>query len=315
MAISNDELLRKATFDTGAFGGVGDAPLAVEQVKQFIELMTAEQAMLPSVKTVTHSAPKWQESVIDFSGRIAKPGTEGTRLSAGDRTAPTTGIVELDTHLIRAEVPVTDEVMEDNVAGQALQNSLERLIADRMGYDLEELFINGDLTSADPYLAQFDGWVVQAKNDGNAVDAAALGQDYQTIMRKLITALPDRHKRRLESDGKFWVPKRVETLYRDALANRETGLGDMSLTANGELRYQGIRMVGVPNLAIDGSDLSHIILGHGPNFYAGYQRRMRFESFRDPREGVTSFLVTCRVDAKIAVPEAVAIAYDVDCAV
>lgn len=315
MALPNDELLQKAVFDTSAFGGAGEAPLAVEQVAQFIELLTAEQTMLPDVRTVSSNAPKWQESIIDFSGRIAKPGVSGTRLQSSDRTAPTTGLVEMNTVLIRAEVPVVDEVYEDNVAGPALQGSLERLIADRFGYDLEELFINGDTDhGSDAYLAQLDGWVKQALDGGHAVDATSLGQDYQTIFRQLINSLPDRHKRRLETDGRFYVPKRVETLYRDALANRETGLGDMSLTAAGELRYQGIIIKGVPNMAID-TNASHIMLAHAANLYAGYQRAMRFETFRDPREGATSFLITARVDAKIAVPDAVAIAHDVDVAV
>lgn len=314
MALPNDELLAKAVFDTGAFGGVGEAPLAIEQVGQFIELLTAGQDILPGVRTVSHTAPKWQESIIDFAGRIAKPGVQGTRLSSGDRSAPTTGLVEMNTVLIRAEVPVVDEVYEDNTAGQGIQGSLDRLIADRFGYDLEELFLNGDTGSGDPYLAQLDGWKKQALDSGHSVDASSLGQDYQTIMRQLINSLPDRHKRRLETEGVFYVPKRVETLYRDALANRETGLGDMSLTGNGELKYQGIAMQGVANMSIS-SNLSHIMLAHKSNLYAGYQRKMRFETFRDPREGATSFCITARVDAKIAVPDAVAIAHDVDVAV
>jgi hypothetical protein len=35
------------------------------------------------------------------------------------------------------------------------------------------------------------------------------------------------------------------------------------------------------------------------------------EQFRDPREGVTSFIVTTRIDARIAVAKATAIAYNV----
>lgn len=314
MALPNDELLAKAVFDTGAFGGVGEAPLAIEQVGQFIELLTAGQDMLPGVRTVSHTAPKWQESIIDFAGRIAKPGVSGSRLGSGDRSAPTTGLVELNTVLIRAEVPVVDEVYEDNVAGDGIQGSLDRLIADRFGYDLEELFLNGDTASGDAYLAQLDGWKKQALTGGHTVDASTLGQDYQTIMRQLINSLPDRHKRRLEAEGVFFVPKRVETLYRDALANRETGLGDMSLTGNGALTYQGIGIKGVANMAI-AANKSHIMLAHNSNLYAGYQRKMRFETFRDPREGATSFCITARVDAKIAVPDAVAIAHDVDVAV
>ncbi len=311
MSMSNEELLAKAAvFDTSAIGGAGQAPLHVEQVSQFIELMTAGQDMLPDVRTVMSSAPKWQESIIDFAGRIAYGGTEGTRATTGQRSAPTTGIVEMNTVLMKAEVPVTDEVLEDSVAGPALANSIERLIADRFGFDLEDLFINGDTGSATAFYANLDGWLVQAANDGNVVSASSLGQDYQSVFKQLILALPDRFKRRLESDGAFYVPKRLETLYRDILSNRETVGGDVYLTQNNELRYQGILIKGVANIAITAGspDTSSILLAHKSNLYAGYQRAMKFETYRDPREGAMSFVVTSRVDAKIAVPTAVSVA-------
>jgi hypothetical protein len=311
MGISTEELLQKAVFDTTAFGGAGEAPLAIEQVTTFIELMTAGQDMLPLVSTKTSNAPKWQESILDFAARIAKPGVQGVRLTTGDRSIPVTGLVEMNTVLLRAEIPVADEVWEDNVAGQALRGSLETLIADRMGFDVEELMVNGDLSSGDAYLALLDGWVVQATNDGNVVSASADGQDYMSIFRKLKLALPNRFKRRIEVDGAYFVPTVVETLYRDLLSNRETAsLGDLSLTTANILQWQGIPVVGVANLAVTAGtpDTSNFILGHKQNFYAGYQRRITAETFRDPREGAMSFVLTARVDAKIAVPSAVAIA-------
>lgn len=314
MALSNEELLQKAVFDTSGFGGAGEAPLAIEQVTQFIELMTAGQDMLPDVVTKTSSAPKWQESIIDFSGAIAKPGVSGARLASGDRSAPTTGIVEMNTVLIRAEVPVVDEVLEDNVSGPALAGSIERLIADRFGFDIEDLFINGVAGSGGTLLDLLDGWVQRATDDGNVVAASAFGQDYQTLFKEMILAMPVRFLRRLETDGAFYVPKRMEYMYRDILASRETPGGDVYLTNTGELRYQGILIKGVANLNITAGspDTANVVLGHKSNFYAGYQRAMKFETWRDPREGAMSFIVTARVDAEIAVPSATVVATSVN---
>ncbi len=315
MAISNDELLAKAVFDTSAIGGVGEAPLAIEQVTQFIELMTAGQDMLPDVQTKTSSASKWQESIIDFAGRIAYPGVSGTRNTSGQRSAPTTGIVEMNTVLLRAEVPVVDEVLEDNVAGPALAGSIERLIADRFGFDIEEMFINGIFVpTAVTSLDLLDGWLFQAQQLGNVVAASTYGQDYQTVFKEMILAMPLRFLRRLEQDGAFYVPKRVEYIYRDILAGRETVGGDVYLTNSGELRYQGILIKGVANNAVTAGspDTATFLLGHKSNFYAGYQRAMKFETFRDPREGAMSFVVTARVDAKIAVPSATVAATSVN---
>lgn len=323
--LTPEALLQKAVLNvtgpggdigTADFGGANQAPLSVEQVTQFIELMSAQQVMLPDVRTVTSSASKWQESIISFSDRITHGGTEATRLSASDREKPTTGLVEISTVLLRAEVPVSDEVFEDNVAGQNLVNSLERLIADRFGFDIEDLLVNGDTGSGDPYLALLDGWLKQSEAGGNTVDGSTYGKDYQAIFKSLIQAIPHRFLRNLRAQGRFYVPQTTEFEYRDILASRGTALGDLMLTQDGELRYQGILIKGVPSFAIaDPADTSSILLTNPQNLYAGFHRAMKFETWRDPREGATSFIVTARVDAEVAVPEALAIATDVDVSV
>lgn len=325
--LSTEQLLQKAVLnvsgpgsETADFGGAGQAPLSIEQITQFIELMAAQQVMLGDVRTVTSGSAKWQESIISFDGRVARPGTEATRLTASEQTKPSTGKVEISTVLLRAEVPVSDEVMEDNVAGQNIVSSIERTLSDRFGFDIEDLMANGDTTftgSADDeaWYNQFDGWLAQAKNDGNATDGSTYGQDYQEIFRVLLESMPYRFLRNLETDGRFYVPKRVEQKYRDILAARGTSLGDLMLTGKGELRYQGILISGVPSFLIADDDTSSILLTNHNNLYAGYHRAMKFETWRDPREGATSFIITARVDAKVAVPTATAIAYGVDVAI
>jgi len=317
--LSTEELLRKAILTVGDgtngdFGGPGQAALSIEQVTQFIELMAAEQVMLGQARRVTSNAAKWNESIIDFSSRIARPGVEANRLGYTDRAEPTTGLVEISTSLIRGEVPVSDEVFEDNIAGQSLVNTLERLIADRFGFDLEELFINGDTTSSDTYLGMFDGWMKLAQDGGNAVDGSAYGQDYQEIFRVMLESMPIRFQRNLRANGAFYIPFLTEIKYRDILAARGTPLGDLMLTGQNELRYQGVQIVGVPAFPVV-NNTGKFLLANTQNLYAGFHRAMRFETYRDPREGVTSFIITARVGAAVAVPEATVVAYDVDVSV
>lgn len=319
MSMSVNDLLRKAILTVGDgtngdFGGAGQAPLAIEQVSEFIELMTAEQVVLPRVRRVNNIAPIWNEPIIDFAGRIARPGVEANRLGYSQRAEPTTGLVELRTVLLRAEVPVSDEVFEDNVAGDRLRGSLDRLIADRFGADVEELLVAGDSTSADAFLALQDGWIKVAQDEGNAIDAASYGKDYQEIFKQMLLAIPERFRRNLETSGAFFVPKRTETEYRDQLASRGTPLGDTMLTGRTPLRYQDIEIVGAPvfPIAAGSPDTSVFILTNVNNLYAGFMRNIRFETFRDPREGVTSFIVNARVGGTVAVPEALVIAYNVN---
>lgn len=314
MPLSNQELLQKANLTLTAFGGPGEAPLTVEQVEVFLRLAITPQAMLPDVRTVTSNANKWQESKVEFGTRIMRPGSELTRLADADRVAPTTGIVEISTVLIRGEVPVSDEVLEDNVERAGFADTLTAMIAEAAGRDVEELFIAGSTASSDPYLALQNGWLTLAQGaGGNVLNAAANGQDYQSIFRTLLNLLPDRFKRDIPN-MRFYVPQRLAEKWRDILAARGTPLGDLTLQGTGELRYQGVLIVGVPlfPIAAGTPDTSFILLTHRQNLYAGFRRMVRLETFRDPREGGTSFIVTARVNSQIAHIPATAIATSVD---
>jgi hypothetical protein len=320
MAESVNDLLRKAILTvgngegSGDFGGSGQASTSIEQATEFISLMTAGQSILNDVRTVTSNAAKWEEPIIDFAGRITRPGVEANRLDYTQRAQPTTSKVELDTELLRSEVPVSDEVFEDNVAGERIRATLSALIADRVGYDVEELLLNGDTSSGDPYLALLDGWVVQLRAGGNTVDGADYdsGRDYQAIFKALLKALPQRFLRNIRSGGRYYVPLRLEIEWRDVLAGRGTALGDFSLTSENALTYQGIQIKGCANLEPEDDENASIILTHADNLYAGFHRGIKFETFRDPREGVTSFISNARVGAAVAVADASAIADGVD---
>ncbi len=315
MTISIEELLRKASMTTADFGGAGEAPLTYEQVDQFVRLAVNPQVMLPEVRTVRSSAAKWQESKLDFSGaRIMKPGTEGTELASGDRVKPSTGIVEIDTVLIRGQVPISDEALEDQVERAGFADTLTATIAEATGRDVEELFIMGDTGSGDTYLALQHGWIKLAQGaGGNVFAAGGEAQDYQAIFRQLLTLLPDRFKRDLPN-MRFYVPTRLLEKYRDAIAGRGTALGDAILMGTGELRYQGILIVGVPLIAITAGspDTSYVLLTHKQNLYAGWRRQITLEVDRLPREGNTNFIVNARVNSQIGHVPATAVATGVD---
>jgi len=314
MPIPNEELLRKATLTTADFGGPGEAPLTIEQAREFMRLAITPQKLLPLVREVSSNAAIWQESKIDFSSRILRPGVEATRLGDPDRVKPSTGVVEMRTVLVRGEVPISDEVFEDQVEQARFGETVAAMVAEAVGRDLEELMIQGDTASADPYLALLDGWLKRAQGaGGNVYNAVADGQDYQRIFGMLLRSIPDRFKRSLDQ-FKYFVPARMVEKYRDILAARGTPLGDLMLTGNGKVTYQGIEIVGVPLFPITSGtpDRSYVLLTNPKNLYLGWHRRIKMETYRDPREGATSFIVTARVASQIAEVAAMAIATNVD---
>ena len=178
--------------------------------------------------------------------------------------------------------------------------------------------VNGDTADANTYLALIEGWLEQARvgksgagQTANTFDASSYGQDYQEIFKQLLVRIPKRHLRAIRGGlGRFYVAVTLEQKYRDLLATRGTALGDFMLTEAGDLKYQGIKIVAAPsfdNAIISGTpDTSEVLLTNPNNLYAGFHRAMRFETWRDPREGLTSFVITARVDAEIAVVNATA---------
>ena len=347
---NNRRLLEKATMTTGDFtGGVGAGTLTIEQIETFLRLAITRQVMLPDVRTVMANSNKWQENKIQFDNRILRPGTEYSRLVEADRVEGQTGTIEISTVLLRGEIPISDEVMEDNVEREGFGNTVMTMVAERAGADVEDLLLNGDNTisqthaantdvgsvglgaedslSGRLYFRQLDGWLAQCLRGtgANVVNYINEGDDYQTLFTKMMVDMPDRYKRD-KQNMRYYVSDTLEEKYRDQIAQRGTPLGDKILEGTQELKYQGVPIKSVPLMRINagtitGDDLttganvgnhSFVLLTHRQNLYAGFRRQIRMETWRDPREGGTSFVVTTRVDAKVAHVPATVVAHNVN---
>lgn len=325
MTLDNAALLERVTkSDLTSAGDLGDGPsssqgeLGVDQVAKFLEIMSAGQVMLPEVRTVTSKNSKWQESVIQSGGRILRAGAEST---VGATTSPALGTIEMNTGFFKAIIPVSDEFLEDAAAKNA-QDSIARVIADQVGADVEDLCLNSKAASDDlnDNDAVYDvladgGWLQQVEDGPGFYDATGDGQDYQTIFRQLLTSIPRNGLRGLVADGRFYVPVILEQKYRDALSARGTNLGDVTLQGTAPLSYQGIGIKSVPAMYVRTSsspDHSHILLANKNNLVVGFQRTVKIEYWRDPREGQPTWVVTTRFDAKVEVPEFAAAAENID---
>jgi hypothetical protein len=309
MGMSNRSLLRKATLTTTDMVASGVA-LTIEQATAFLRLAITPQVMLSDVRTVSHSAATWQEARIDFANRVMRPGIQGTRLAPQDRTEPATAMIELVSKLHRAEIPIADEVFEDNVEQQGFSDTVMTMTAEACGRDIEELMINGDTTSDDAWLAQYDGWLKQSQS-GLVYDASEDGQDYKTIFINMVKKLPAKYKTD-KANMRFYVPLQLDENYRTDLAERGSPLGDLLLQGEQPLVFQGIAIIPVPLIAIAEPDsTASIILTHRLNLYAGFHRAIKLETWRDPREGAMSIVVTARTDAKVGHSPAVVVANSV----
>ena len=311
--------LEKATWTTPDITApAGGGLLSPQQAREFLRVLIDESILLKEANNQTSLSPKFEVPRISFGNRILRSGVEATRLADGDRVKPTTGLVTLSTNLFKGEVPVSDEMFEDNIERDALADTIMVMLAEAVGRDIEEFVIKSDTarTSADgadfPVLDQFDGMVKQLQTGlpaSQKLDAVNY-TSYDTLFGNMLAALPARYRRDATA-LRFYVPVKHGDGYQGHLSQRGTPLGDTNVIENlrTKLAFRGVPVVPVPLMtgisSIAGAEINYdnfAILTHPLNLYVGWHRRIRVERWRDPREGATSFLPSLRVDAKYADP-------------
>lgn len=311
--------LAKATLvDSDITGPSAGGLLSPDQVKEFLRVAIDASVLVSQCRQETSNATKFEVPRISFGSRILRNGTEATRLLDADRVKPSTGLVTLSTVLFKGEVPVSDEVFEDNIEKEGFADTLMAMIAEAVGRDVEEIAIKSDTARVagdnDDTLDQTDGIIksLQTGLPGAQNINMSAETKYATIFSKMLAALPARYKRNYAA-LRYFVPVTVQEGYQKELEARGTSaLGDTAVADDlrTDLSYHGIKVVGVPLLsgtgtinavAVDYSKFAFLI--NPINIVFGWHRRVRMEKWRDPREGFTSFLPSLRFDVKVANPD------------
>ena len=295
---SNRTLLEKADLaiaDLTAGGGI----LLPAQAKKFMRLLIKQSALMQMATVVPMPAPKYKVSKIRFGSRILRPGQEGVALTQAERSKPDLSFLELDAQLFKAEVQLSDEVLEDNIERGELRQTILEMIAEAAGRDMEELVINGDTTSADPFLAVLDGVLRQSVS--HVVDVAG-GQLTKNILRDLLKSLPNEYLRDKKAMS-FLTSVDADLEYRNTLAERATVGGDKFLEDDTPVLYSGVPVKPIPLFPDDlgpANNQTVTLLCNPKNIHVGIWRQIRIESFRDVSAGVLRIVATLRFDVKYA---------------
>jgi HK97 family phage major capsid protein len=309
MTISNRSLLEKADLAVADLT-TGGGYLKPSQAKKFMRLLIKESVLLQMVTVAPMAAPKEEISRIKFGSRVLRPGREATALTQAERTRPDLSRVELDTKLFKAEVRLSDEVLEDNVEQGELRQTIMEMLAEAIARDMEEVIISGNTASVDPFLAQMDGLLVHAQS--NVVDAAGAPIS-KNLLNDLIKSLPSEHLRDKKA-MRFLTSVDADLDYRNLLAERATAVGDKFLEGDAPVLYSGVPLAPVPlwpeNLGAQ-QDRTTVLLTNPQNIYVGIWRQMRIETGRDISEGVLKIVATLRFDARFSEESGVAKAINV----
>jgi HK97 family phage major capsid protein len=294
--MDNQTLLAKADMalsDLTTGGGF----LQPAQAQSFLRLLIKEAVLMKMATVVPMKGFKQQLNKIRFGSRIMRAGQEGTALPSADRAKPDLSQVELDVKLFKAQVDLTNEVLEDSIEQGTLRNTIMTLMGARIATDLDELLISGDTASSDTYLAQIDGVLKAATT--NVVNAGTVTLA-KSILRDMLKAMPTEFAQRTNA-LRYLTSLDAVTDYGDTIATRLTVYGDKQLENGGDIRYNGIPVMSVPmfpdNLG-GGTNCTNALLLDPKNINVGIWRQIRFETDKDISAGVIKIVATMRLDMK-----------------
>ena len=289
---------------------VGGGLLKPAQAQKFMRLLIKDSPLMQLATVVPMASPKQQISKIKFGSRVLRPGQEATSLGAGDRAKPDLSQVELDAKLFKAEVRLSDEVLEDSIERGELRQTIMEMMAEAISRDMEDVLINGDTLSADPFLAVMDGVLKQATS--NVVDAGG-NPISKNLLRDVLKTVPSEHLRDKKA-MRFLTSVDADLDYRNSLAERATAVGDRLLEGDTPVLYSGVPLQPIPlfpeALGATG-DQTSLLLCNPKNIHVGIWRNIRIESARDISEGTLKIVATLRFDVKFAEEPGVAKAINV----
>lgn len=307
--IGNRSLIAKADLALSDLLTSGGA-LVASQARRLIRTLIDKSVVMPSMTVIPQKAPQHRIERARFGSRVLRAGSEAQALTKADRAKLDLAKVELNAQLFKAEVRLDNETLEDSIEGGNLKNTVIALLSERISLDMDEMIVKGDTASGDPFLAKFDGLIklasVNTVNNASAILS-------KTTLKNMIRAMPSEFMRN-RGKMRFWVSTDTETEYRDGLASRATGLGDLFLQQDISARYSGIPILDVPVFPEDlggGNDEGVVLMLEPKNAHAGIWRRVTMETDKDISAGVMIIVVSIRFDAKYADPTAVVKAINV----
>jgi len=309
--LPNMTFLEKADLalsDLTSGGGI----LQPETAQKFMRILIDESVVLKLATVTPMKSFKMEVPKIRFASRILRAGTEGVALAAGDRAKPNLTNVELDAALFKAEVRLPNEVLEDNIERDQLKQTIMQLMGEAISRDMDEVVVQGDPTSTDPFLANLPagGMLVQATS--NVVDAQQQSLN-KNVLKNMLKSMPTPFLRN-STLLKYLTHNYAEIDYRDTIASRQTPGGDTYFLEGGEASYSGIPVVKVPLFPTDLGDDSNdtdVILSDPKNVTVGIWREIRMESDKDVSAGVVIIVASLRFDMRFAEETAVVKAINV----
>ncbi len=283
MPTANKTIMAKADMEVAdliADGGY----LESEQAEKFVVDMIKESVLMRLVNVQGMKSHTKLIGKVGINGRVLRPGTSGHALPAADRVKPATDQVTLSTSLMKAEIRLNDEVLEDNIENGKFKQTVMAMMAEHAALDMDDLLANGDTTSADPLLALFDGMIASATTH---IVAGGTNPLAKSMLKDAIKSMPSQYNRN-KRNQRFLTSEDAQIDYHDYLADRATGLGDSKIEDDSPDKYGNRAILGVPvfpdNLGVGTNETVSLLLDPKDAIW-GMWRKVRVETDRDITTG------------------------------
>jgi len=270
---SNGSLIKKVNEVMTTAGLSTGGLLPNEKADKFISNIFGLSKLNEKVTTFSFESKDKKLSMLDLDSRIIYPKIEG--LKTGRYAGYATSDVTLTPKPWKVIIKMSYESLGQNIERGNFQRTLIDALSKRIGENLEQLALNGDLlgpsiaeTTYDPRNGEAgyrvldglhklcDGWLRLADD---SVHDALYDNDMAEIFNDMINALPEEAKVN-EEYLKFFVPSKLRRQFIAQLATRNTVLGDQMMTGAVATTYGGLEIVHLPLFDKNPVKVDHITL-------------------------------------------------------
>ena len=311
--MKNQSDIIKSALGTSDFASAGGY-LNAEQSTRFLRGVIDQPTLLKAARTIIIDGETKKIEKIGFGSRIMRPAVENTALGTEAYAKPTFGKVDISTKEAIAEVRLSYDTLEANIERAELKNTIIQMIQERIALDLEELILQADDESEDPYLALFNGFLKRASS--HVVDAEAT-EVALAHFANLIKAVPAKYIRDAAA-WKMYTSRNIDLAWKQSVAARNTVAGDRFLLQGTNASALGFEINPIAlmpeNLTYDNdtdstpddtANLGQILFTHPQNLIVGFTRKVQIEMDKDISARQHIIVATIKLDAVIEEVDAV----------
>lgn len=277
--------------------------LSPDDAKEFWTLnIKASKLISLGTKTMVVGSTKNMPTIGISTTRISHPHNPGTPLPESQRSSPLTGNVQLTPKWFQAEVPIPDDVVADNIKGEAFRQLVWNLAREQIVSEIELYGINSDTTSTTTDFTAFNGLIASITT--NTVDFGGAGIT-RAQLKTMLQTMPVENKSD-KTKLKFITSVNAAEYYGDQLSQMTFEMMAKYFAAGQQPFMPGYMQSAVLDLPVmpenigTGSNKTVVLYGDPKGIYWGFGQDVKVEFERSATASTTTAVFKYRFDCKPA---------------